>query len=99
MESLLTITIPTFNRCDRLDLLLESIANQFAPIEKDVSVIVLDNQSSDGTPACCEKWARRIERLGYIRNSENIGMSRNIIKCFDITNSTYSWTIGDDDIL
>jgi glycosyltransferase involved in cell wall biosynthesis len=99
MESLLTITIPTFNRCDCLDLLLESIAKQLAPVAKDVSVIVMDNHSSDQTPACCEKWGRQIERLVYIRNSENIGMSRNIIKCFEITQSMYSWSIGDDDIL
>jgi glycosyltransferase involved in cell wall biosynthesis len=99
MESLLTITIPTFNRRDCLDLLLESIAKQLAPVKKDVSVIVMDNHSSDQTPACCKKWARQIERLVYIRNSENIGMSRNIIKCFEITQSAYSWIIGDDDIL
>lgn len=99
MEPLLTITIPTFNRCGCLEQLLESIAKQLAHGNTEVDVIVVDNNSSDLTRSCCEKWAQKIERFTYIRNAENIGMSRNIIKCFEITRSRYSWTIGDDDIL
>ena len=99
MEPLLTITIPTFNRCGCLELLLESITQQLELGNTEVHVIVVDNNSSDLTQSCCKKWAQKIERFTYLRNAENIGMSRNIIKCFEITQSAYSWIIGDDDIL
>lgn len=98
-NKILTIAIPTFNRCDRLALLLESIAIQFSEVSDRVRVIVVDNDSADGTEECCLKYQEKISGLGYIRNQENIGAVRNVIRCFEMAETKYCWIIGDDDIL
>lgn len=97
--SLLTIAIPTYNRSSRLELLLNSIAAQFQDIQNQVQVIVVNNCSTDDTEQCCQKFVGRISGLKYIKNDENIGAVRNVIKCFELTETQYCWVIGDDDIV
>ncbi len=99
MNELLTIAIPTFNRRDRLSMLLESIAVQQEEVSGRVAVIVIDNASTDGTEGCCREYLERIRGMRYIRNPENIGAVRNVIKCFETSETEYCWIIGDDDLL
>ena len=99
MSALLTITIPTFNRAEHLDVLLDSLFAQVNAFKDDIRLVVIDNHSTDDTALRCEAWKQKGMPFEYICNAENIGMARNIIKCFDIAETEYSWTIGDDDVL
>ena len=99
MSALLTITIPTFNRAEHLDVLLDSLFAQINAFKDDIRLVVIDNHSTDDTALRCEAWKQKGMPFEYICNAENIGMARNIIKCFDIAETEYSWTIGDDDVL
>ncbi len=97
MSTLLTIAIPTFNRADHLDALLESLSEQIKAFQDDIRLVVIDNHSTDDTALRCETWKQKGLTFDYICNAENIGMAGNIIKCFEIAETEYSWTIGDDD--
>ena len=99
MQAILTISIPTYNRCVQLNQLLDSIFQQLESIRQLVRIIVIDNHSIDQTQQCCEKWLLKMTGMSYIRNSENIGMSRNIIKCFETAETQYCWVFGDDDMI
>lgn len=99
MQAILTIAIPTYNRCVQLNQLLDSIFHQLESIRQMVRIIVIDNHSIDQTQQCCEKWLLRMTGMSYIRNPENIGMARNIIKCFETADTQYCWVFGDDDMI
>ncbi len=70
---LVTILIPTYNQADYLDQAIGSALMQDYP---HLEVIVLDDASSDETPAICASWAHDV-RLRCHRNAHNIGRVAN----------------------
>lgn len=57
-EFLLTIVIPVYNREDRLERTLASVASQsYRPLR----VILVDNNSTDRSPEVMQRWARETE--------------------------------------
>lgn len=67
-QPLISVIIPTFNREKTLFSSIESVLNQSY---KNIELIIVDDNSSDGT----EKLIKRIkdERVRYIKNSNNKG--------------------------
>ena len=61
----LTVVIPTFNRADLLWRTLKSLADATRPQGLDVSVIVVDNNSTDDTKVAVEEWSGQID-LHYL---------------------------------
>ncbi len=69
-----SIVIVTYNNLALTKLCLESVLrNTDYP---DYEVIVVDNRSSDGTPAWLESLAARCENVSIILNDENAGFAR-----------------------
>lgn len=67
----LAIALYTFNKAADLDLTLASL---FATDTGGATVTVLDNASTDDTPAVLDGWSRRVgKRLATIRLPVNIG--------------------------
>lgn len=58
---------------------------------------VLDNCSSDNTPHVVAEIQKRWPTLQYHRNRYNIGGNGNILRAVEISDSEYSWIVGDDD--
>ncbi|SRR5882762_283850 len=56
-KSLVSIIIPTYNRAD---VISETIDNVFSQTYKNFELIVVDDGSTDGTPAILRKYANRI---------------------------------------
>jgi glycosyltransferase involved in cell wall biosynthesis len=99
MTELISIAIPTRNRCFYLRDLLDSIAVQFrvAPtLAHKVKVYIFDNASTDRTQEIIQKTG--ID-LVYRRHSTNIGAEANILKAYTEVAGDYVWVIGDDEIL
>lgn len=65
---LLSICIPTYNRCDILDKTLSSLINDPAYNEDLIEVIVSDNCSTDGTAAIVKLY----KTVKYYCNDENV---------------------------
>ena len=62
----LDVVIPTYNRQGSLARTLESLARASCPPELKVGVTVVDNNSTDSTPATVESWKAKIPRLSYL---------------------------------
>ena len=57
MSETVTIGIPTYNRSEQLQVLLESLLNQ---TYMDIEIIVSDNNSSDNTEEICAQYLESI---------------------------------------
>ncbi len=71
-KPLLSICIPTYNRCSYLKNSLNSIICQKEFREGRVEIVISDNVSTDGTQAMAEEYAARYGNIRYFRNSENL---------------------------
>jgi glycosyltransferase involved in cell wall biosynthesis len=95
----LTIVIPTYNRGNKLNRLLNLLFEQISDgkLSDFVNVLVSDNNSTDNTRAICDKFLKNIN-FEYFFNSTNIGFDKNIIKSYQSVKSEYVWFFADDDI-
>lgn len=99
MHKLLTIAIPTYNRAELLDKQLAWLAQAIKGFESDCEILVSDNCSTDNTQNIIKKWQKNLSNITFKsnKNSENLGVMKNIIYCLSSATTKYVWTIGDDD--
>jgi glycosyltransferase involved in cell wall biosynthesis len=99
MNKLLTIAIPTYNRAEYLDKQLGWLAEAIKGYESDCEILVSDNCSTDHTQSIISKWQNILKNTTFKsnKNSENIGLMRNIMYCLNAATTQYVWAIGDDD--
>jgi glycosyltransferase involved in cell wall biosynthesis len=91
----LSIAIPTYNRPEELKASVSALAPQ---LSEDVQIIILDNSSrmpvADLLSELVDQYSGRII---ITRNAHNIGGCPNIVRLFEVCNSDWIWTLGDDD--
>jgi glycosyltransferase involved in cell wall biosynthesis len=91
---LVSICIPTYNRAGMIGRAIESaLAQTYGNIE----VIVVDNDSSDGTTAVVASYAD--ERLKYVKNDRNLGLFGNCNRCIELATGTYLHILHSDDFI
>ncbi len=95
----ISICIPTFNRANYLDQLLQSIADELNSVNFSMQIVISDNASSDNTSQIIEKWEAKNLPIKYIRNNSNFGAIYNVANCINYSDAQYSLLIGDDDII
>ncbi|MEY2921649.1 MAG: hypothetical protein RL108_258, partial [Bacteroidota bacterium] len=92
-----TIAIPTFKRADLLKATIDSAINQYG--FKDYDILVVDNNSE----RFCETEKLLIsydnKRIGYYKNSQDIGMAGNWNRLFELAVGEYVIMLHDDDLL
>lgn len=90
----LELAIITYNRSGPLERTLQQFHDSpFA----DCRITVLDNCSTDDTPAVCERWAGRFRDLRVVRHPYNIGLSPNYLRAVELTRAEYTWVLSDDE--
>ncbi len=89
-----TIGVPVYNSESLLDQCLENLAAQTF---KDFKVIVLDNASTDGTPAIAQRFAARDPRFVHIRQPHNKGARQNFADALAMADTAYFMWRADDD--
>jgi len=92
---LLSICVPTYNRCEKLNRQLNFILNEISDL-KNIELIVSDNASVDET--------RFLEilnnnKIKSHRNSKNLGLVGNLYTLAQLASGKYIWFVGDDDNL
>lgn len=96
---LLTIYIPTYNRASSLSILLNSLCPQVSRSNGLVELIISDNDSTDSTAEVVRSYQAMCQ-IRYIRNDENIGPARNVLRGFNLhAQGQYCWTLGDDELI
>lgn len=89
-EVLLSICIPVYNGGAFVGTVIESLLKQSRILHGLVEVIIADDGSSDNTQEVLNSIIASDAR--YIRNSPNLGMSPNIVKCLtEHAKGTYVW--------
>jgi glycosyltransferase involved in cell wall biosynthesis len=99
---LLSIVIPTFNRCQSLRKTLDQIANQISPERKSqIELVLSDNASSDETKKIVSEWRRRNKKINfsYFCNKTNLGFDRNCLSGAKRASGKFVWFMSDDDSL
>jgi acetyltransferase-like isoleucine patch superfamily enzyme len=89
---ILSITIPTYNRCDILQENLDLLLPQ---LKSNVEILIFDNHSTDSTQKYCKSLGKKIS---YFRQLSNIGADRNMMECLRAANGEYIWLLCDDDL-
>jgi glycosyltransferase involved in cell wall biosynthesis len=98
-QPLLSICVPTYNRADRLRVMLQALLPQIAEHSDRVELWISDNASTDETPRVIEE-ARRLGPLNYSRNDTNLGIIGNVIKLMtELARGEFVWGLGDDDLI
>ena len=94
---MLTIAIPTYNRIDQLNKVISSLLPQ---INSNCRVVVIDNNSDISPLASSGFFKKNVDAglIHYQKNKFNVGADANIIKCIELSDSDYTWVLGDDDI-
>ena len=92
----LDIIIPTYNRSALLAKTLASVAAARKPTSLEVRVIVVDNNSSDGTPAVVETFRERIDGLRYVVEVQQ-GRSHALNAGIRASSADLIGTIDDDE--
>jgi abequosyltransferase len=97
MYDFLTLCIPTYNRASKLKKSLDVLV----PIVKkfNINILVSDNCSTDNTEDIVNSYNTKAFRISYYKNDSNIGAEANFKKALSLSNSDYSWLLGDDDII
>jgi abequosyltransferase len=98
---LLSICIPTWNRCAYLAQNLAQLHRELDSLDSRyrVEVLVSDNASDDQTHKAVQDAQEDGLNVRYVRNAENLGSDRNIAQCFNLATGAYVMLLGDDDLL
>lgn len=91
-----SVLIPVRNR---EDLLPAALASAQAQTETDLEIIVIDNQSTDGTAAVAQHAARTDSRIHVEVNPVDLGGLGNFRRCLARATGTYVKFLMSDDVL
>lgn len=95
MNELISVIVPVYNAEKYLRECVDSILNQ---TYKNFEVILVDDGSTDGSPAICDEYAKTDERVKVIRK-ENGGVSSARNLGLEVANGEYICFIDSDDFV
>lgn len=95
MEPLISVIVPAYNAAAFLDQCLESIVAQSY---RHLEIIVVDDGSTDGTGALCDRWAERDGRIRVI-HQPNGGHSAARNAALDVMTGEMVMMVDSDDVL
>ena len=98
MQPLISVVMPVYNCCERMELMLDSLEKQdYQPFE----LVIVDDGSTDATPEALRELSAsgRFDRLKVLGDGANHGVSwaRNV--GFDASEGAYLIFLDADDVL
>jgi glycosyltransferase involved in cell wall biosynthesis len=100
---MLSLCIPTFNRCNKLSEFLLSLDKINKENANKIEICISNNASTDNTNEVLNAWKsknlNRYIKININQNLENLGATQNIIKLLNFTTQKYVLFSGDDDIV
>jgi abequosyltransferase len=93
MNSILSITIPTYNRANILIENLESILPEL--LENQIPVYICDDSTDNSTKQVIVEFQKKYPYIYYHHNSPRLGHDLNCIKSLEYAQSGYTWYLGD----
>lgn len=94
MNDLISIVLPVYNGAKYLR---ESIDSILAQTYTNWELLILDDCSTDETPAIAREYERTDARVHYHRNAQNLRLPRNLNRGFSLAKGDYlTWTSDDN---
>jgi len=94
-EDLVSILLCAYNGEKYIDTQINSILNQSY---KNIELIIVDDNSTDGTFSICEKYAKEYPNIRLYKNETNIGINRNFEKAIKLSKGDFLAISDQDDI-
>jgi glycosyltransferase involved in cell wall biosynthesis len=96
-EVVVSVVMPTYNRASLLERSIKSVIDQTF---KDWELIIIDDASTDQTPAVLDAWAKKDSRIRIIRNPKNNypDISKNLNNGINEAKGKYIARLDDDDV-
>ena len=95
---MLTIAIPTYGRNKTL---AETLAGLLPQLDEDCRLVILDNCSpvpvAETLAPLLSQWPQ--VKYQIVRHRVNLGGTANILRCFELCETEWVWTLGDDDVV
>jgi len=91
-----SVCVPVYNGQNYLAEALDSILSQ---TWNDFELLIVDNASTDGTPAIIEKYAARDARVRAHISASNIGLNSNLNRCIALARGTWIKFLFHDDLM
>ena len=91
-----TIALTVYNKAPWLDRTFHALMNQ---TYKNIEILVIDNASTDDSPAIIKKYAEQDSRIRVIRIEKNIGPSNGFATGYRNATGYYVGSIDADDII
>jgi len=98
-NKILTIGIPTWNRCELLKDLLDQLTLQIVKykLEDNIEVLVSNNGSEDDTESLVNSYQKKYSFISYNNNGTNIGAKENVLRAMELASGKFWMMLGDDD--
>ncbi len=94
MAPLVSLAIPVRNGERYIE---QAIASIRAQTFTDYELIIVDNASTDATPAIANRLVREDARVRYVRNAADIGAGGNFNRCVELAaGELFKWCAHDD---
>ncbi len=93
---LVSVCIPTFNYRQYLP---EAVESALAQSQQNIEILVVDNASTDGTVELLHELGARDQRIRFVRNPTNLGMTANFNRCLELARGKYIKFLCADDVL
>lgn len=77
MKTLISVVICTRNRAESLRRTLQSLVRARPPVQSDVEVVIVDNGSTDATPAVVRDFSTQLNLRGVIEARPGLSFARN----------------------
>jgi dolichol-phosphate mannosyltransferase len=91
----LSIVVPTYNERDRLADLVEAVCGAYAAAGLDGELIIVDDNSPDGTGALADQLAER-HRVQVIHRTGKLGLGTAVVAGFDAARAPVVGVIDAD---
>ena len=92
--ALVSIVLPVHNGQEYLD---SSIKSCLAQTHRNIELIIVDDGSSDNTPAIIERYSTADGRIKVIRNGRNLGLPESLNVGFKFSQGDFlTWTSDDN---
>lgn len=96
VDQRVTVGLPVRNGAETIREMLESLVRQ---THKNITVVVMDNCSSDGTGDIVREFVERDNRIHYIRHETPLTMMANWRSAYEQCHTPYFMWAADDDVL
>lgn len=97
---MITFTIPTWNRADKLRVCLESLIEQINQVNRDIVIAIYNNASSDSTLDVLQEYKEKYPNIvSYVTGDVHVKGEQSFKNAFLLSKTEWTWQFGDDDIL